>query len=94
MADRPFQVNDFLNVAGAGRTLKKYRKNQKVYRQGDPADSVFFVQEGKLKVSVVSEHGKEAVVALHGGGDLSRISWQSKQLKVEWQVRTLAARTV
>jgi hypothetical protein len=41
-----------------------------------------------------SAKSKQAAVALHGGGDLSRISWQSKQLKVEWQVRTLAARTV
>ena len=37
---------------------------------------------------------QQCLVALHGGGDLSRISWQSKQLKVQWQVRTLAARTV
>jgi len=37
---------------------------------------------------------QQCLVALHGGGDLSRISWQSKQLKVEWQVRTLTARTV
>jgi CRP/FNR family transcriptional regulator, cyclic AMP receptor protein len=69
VAKRPFQMSEFLNVTGNGRTLKKYRKNQKVYGQGDPADSVFYVQEGKLKVCVISEHGKEAVVALHGGGD-------------------------
>jgi CRP/FNR family cyclic AMP-dependent transcriptional regulator len=52
-----------------GRTQASYSKNQKVYVQGDPADSVFYVQEGKLKVVVVSEQGKEAVVALHGKGD-------------------------
>jgi CRP/FNR family cyclic AMP-dependent transcriptional regulator len=69
VAKRPFQVSDFLNVGGDGRALEKYPKNQKIYRQGDPGDSVFYVQEGELKVYVVSEHGKEAVVALHAGGD-------------------------
>jgi CRP/FNR family transcriptional regulator, cyclic AMP receptor protein len=52
-----------------GRVLENYRKNQKVFSQGDPADSVFYIQEGKVKVSVVSEQGKDAVVALHGKGD-------------------------
>jgi CRP/FNR family cyclic AMP-dependent transcriptional regulator len=66
---RPFSVRDFLDSINGGRTQASYRKNQKVYSQGDPADSVFYVQEGKLKVVVVSEHGKEAVVALHGKGD-------------------------
>jgi cyclic nucleotide-binding protein len=69
VAERPFHLTEFLNVTGNGRTSKKYRKNQKVYSQGDSADAVFYVQEGKLKVCVISEHGKEAVVALHGGGD-------------------------
>jgi CRP/FNR family transcriptional regulator, cyclic AMP receptor protein len=71
---RPFSLRDFLdsvngNGTGTGTGTENYRKNQKVYRQGDPADSVFYVQEGKLKVCVLSEHGKEAVVALHGEGD-------------------------
>jgi CRP/FNR family cyclic AMP-dependent transcriptional regulator len=45
------------------------RKNQKVFSQGEPADSVFYIQEGKVKVCVVSEQGKEAIVTLHGNGD-------------------------
>jgi CRP/FNR family transcriptional regulator, cyclic AMP receptor protein len=44
-------------------------ENQTVFRQGGLADSVFFVKEGKVKVCVVSEQGKEAVVAIHGKGD-------------------------
>jgi CRP/FNR family transcriptional regulator, cyclic AMP receptor protein len=44
-------------------------KNQKVFSQGDPADSVFYIQKGKIKVYVLSELGKEAVVGLHGEGD-------------------------
>jgi CRP/FNR family cyclic AMP-dependent transcriptional regulator len=66
---RQFSLRDFLDSMDGSGTEQNYRKNQKVYRQGDPADSVFYVQEGKVKVCVLSEHGKEAVVALHGEGD-------------------------
>jgi CRP/FNR family transcriptional regulator, cyclic AMP receptor protein len=66
---RAFVVRDFLSILEKGRTPEKYRKSQKVYAQGDPADSVFYVQEGKVKIVVTSEQGKEAVVALHGKGD-------------------------
>jgi Cyclic nucleotide-binding domain len=65
----PFDVEVFLNTVGEGRSVLNYRKNQKVFSQGDPADSVFYIQEGKVKVRVVSDQGKEAVVALHGSGD-------------------------
>jgi CRP/FNR family cyclic AMP-dependent transcriptional regulator len=66
---QPFDVQVFLNTVGDGRSVSNYRKNQKVFSQGDPADGVFFIQVGKVKVCVVSEEGKEAVVALHGTGD-------------------------
>jgi CRP/FNR family transcriptional regulator, cyclic AMP receptor protein len=66
---QPFNLADFLNSTDGSGTEETYRKNQKVYSQGDAADCVFYVKEGKLKVCVVSEHGKEAVVALHGEGD-------------------------
>jgi CRP/FNR family transcriptional regulator, cyclic AMP receptor protein len=66
---RPFNVQVFLNTVEGGRTVSHYRKNQKVFSQGDPANSVFYIQEGKVKVCVISERGKEAVVALHGKGD-------------------------
>jgi CRP/FNR family transcriptional regulator, cyclic AMP receptor protein len=64
----PFDVQVFLNTVDGGRSVSSYRKNQKVFSQGDPADAVFYIQEGKVKVCVVSEQGKEAVVALHGNG--------------------------
>lgn len=64
-----FNVKTFLSTANGGRTVTAYRKNAKIYSQGEPADSVFYVQEGKVKVCVISELGKEAVVALHGEGD-------------------------
>jgi CRP/FNR family cyclic AMP-dependent transcriptional regulator len=65
----PFNVKVFLNTLDGGRTVATYRKDQKVFSQGDPADAVFYIQEGKVKVHVISEQGKEAVVALHGSGD-------------------------
>jgi CRP/FNR family transcriptional regulator, cyclic AMP receptor protein len=66
---RLFDVTTFLSTVNGGRTVANYHKNQKIFSQGDKADSVFYVQEGKVKVCVISEHGKEAVVALHGEGD-------------------------
>lgn len=65
----PFDPKVFLSKVDGGRTMSTYRKNQNVYAQGDPADSVFYIQSGKAKKTVVSEQGKEAVVALFGAGD-------------------------
>ena len=66
---RPFNLKTFLSTVNGGRTLATYRKNQKIFSQGEPADSVFYIQEGKVKAFVISEQGKEAVIALHGKGD-------------------------
>ncbi|KRB16407.1 Crp/Fnr family transcriptional regulator [Mesorhizobium sp. Root695] len=66
---RLFDVNVFLNTVDGGRTVAAYRKNETVYSQGDPADSVFYIQKGKVKVCILSEQGKEAIVALHDSGD-------------------------
>jgi CRP/FNR family transcriptional regulator, cyclic AMP receptor protein len=65
----PFDPKVFLSKVNGGRTISSYRQNQNVYTQGDPADSVFYIQSGKVKKIVVSEQGKEAVVALLGTGD-------------------------
>jgi CRP-like cAMP-binding protein len=64
-----FNVDSFLASADGGRRLLNFRKSQKVFNQADPADSVFYIQEGKIKICVVSRRGKEAVVAIHGKGD-------------------------
>ncbi len=69
MTKPPFNVQMFLATVNGGRTVSKYRKDQKIVSQGDSADAVFYIQEGKVKVTVVSEHGKEAIVAIHGNGD-------------------------
>lgn len=62
----PFDPKAFLAKANGGKTISKYQKNQVIFSQGDPADAVFYVIEGKAKVTVVSEQGKEAVVAILG----------------------------
>jgi CRP/FNR family transcriptional regulator, cyclic AMP receptor protein len=49
-----------------GRSISKYRKNETVFSQSTPADAVFYIQKGKVKITVVSEQGKEAVVAILG----------------------------
>ena len=64
-----FKLQAFLKAVGEGKSLAKYRKGEIVFAQGDPCDGVFYVQSGDCKVSVISEQGKEAVVALHGKGD-------------------------
>ena len=68
-AKLPFDPQVFLSKVNGGRVISNYRKDQTVFRQGDPADTVFFIQNGKVKKTVVSEQGKEAVVALLGTGD-------------------------
>lgn len=64
-----FQVSTFLSTIDGGRTITSYRKNQPIFAQEDVADSVFYIQSGQVKLCVLSEHGKEAVVALHDQGD-------------------------
>ena len=68
-AKPPFDPQVFLSKVNGGRAVADYRKDKIVYRQGDPADSVFYIQSGKIKKTVISEQGKEAVVALLGPGD-------------------------
>src|ERR1700730_9629038 len=65
----PFDPKVFLSKVNGGRTISDYRRDQNVFTQGERADSVFFIQSGKVKKTVVSEQGKEAVVALLGTGD-------------------------
>ena len=62
----PFDPQNFLAKIGEGRTISTYRKGENIFSQGDIADSVFYIQKGKVKLTVVSEHGREAVVAILG----------------------------
>ena len=70
ISGRPlFNVKSFLAKVGEGRSIGKYDGGQTVYSQGDRADAVFYIRIGKAKVTVVSEQGKEAVVAILGTND-------------------------
>src|ERR1700690_3097497 len=60
----PFDPKAFLSKVNGGRAISEYRKDKVVFRQGDPSDAVFYIQSGKVKTTVVSEQGKEAVVAI------------------------------
>src|ERR1700682_101018 len=64
-----FDPKVFLTKVSGGLTISDYRKNKIVYTQGAPADSVFYIQSGKVKKTVVSEQGKEGIVALFETGD-------------------------
>jgi CRP/FNR family cyclic AMP-dependent transcriptional regulator len=64
-----FDAHAFLISVGAGRVTKKYKAKKTIFQQGDPADAVFYIEEGSVNLTVVSQQGKEAVVALLGAGD-------------------------
>ena len=61
-----FDPKSFLARVGDGRSIRKYPKGQVVFSQGDPGDAVFYIQKGRAKLTVVSEHGKEVVIAILG----------------------------
>jgi len=67
-AKASFDPKKFLAKVGEGKTISKYRTDQIVFSQGEVADSVFYIRQGKVKLTVVSEQGKEAVVAILGPG--------------------------
>ena len=68
-AKLPFDPKEFLSKVNGRQRTSDYLKDQIVFRQGDPADAVFYIQSGKVKKTVVSEQGKEAVVAILGARD-------------------------
>jgi CRP/FNR family transcriptional regulator, cyclic AMP receptor protein len=64
-----FNVQAFLDSAGVARKVVEYRRSEKIYSQGESATNVLYIQKGGIKLSVVNEVGKEAVVAMLGPGD-------------------------
>src|SRR5438034_368820 len=65
----PFDPGTYLVKVQGGETVKEYRKKQTIFVQGSPADAVFYIEKGKVKLTVLSARGKEAVVAILGSGD-------------------------
>ncbi|MFZ0888128.1 MAG: Crp/Fnr family transcriptional regulator [Candidatus Binataceae bacterium] len=66
--EAPIDTKTLLSIVGKG-TFKDYRKKQVIFVQGKPADEIFLIQKGQVKLSVASNQGKEAVVAMLGPGD-------------------------
>lgn len=66
---KQFDPQSFLTKVGKGSSISHYRKNQAIFTQGDPADALFYIQKGSVKRTVVSSHGKEAILAISGPGD-------------------------
>jgi CRP/FNR family transcriptional regulator, cyclic AMP receptor protein len=67
-AKRAFDAQDFLAKVGEGKSILQFKKGQDVFVQGDPADTVFYIQKGRVRLTVLSDHGKEAVVGIVGAG--------------------------
>ena len=65
----PFQPAAFLAKTGLGRTILDLKKGQTIFSQGDPANAVFYVQKGKVRLTVISKRGKEATISLLGSGN-------------------------
>jgi len=63
-----FNPKAFLGRPGLGRTIKKYSKNEEIFTQGEAAGSIFYIQKGKVKATVLSGQGKEAVVGILAQG--------------------------
>jgi CRP/FNR family transcriptional regulator, cyclic AMP receptor protein len=85
-----FDPKSFLAKVGDGRRIGKYRKDETIFSQGDLADSVFYIQRGKVKVTVVSEQGKEAVVAILGANEFFGEGCLAGQVQRIATVATLA----
>src|SRR6476660_784728 len=66
--NQAFDPKEFLAKVGDGKTIVKFRKDEVVFAQGDAASTVFYIQKGRVKVVVISEQGKEAVVGILGPG--------------------------
>lgn len=64
-----FQPAAFLAKTGLGRTIVDLKRNQTVFSQGDPANEVFYIQKGRVKLTVISKRGKEATIALLDSGN-------------------------
>jgi CRP/FNR family transcriptional regulator, cyclic AMP receptor protein len=63
-AKAPFNAQIFLAKVGAGKSILEFDKGQNIYEQGDVADTVYYIQKGKIKITVLSDQGKEAVVGV------------------------------
>lgn len=87
--ERSFDPRVFLAKVGAGRSVRKYRKNETIFSQGEAADAIFYILKGKVKLMVLSEQGKEAIVAM-----LSADDFLGEECLDGQRIRTASAATI
>jgi CRP/FNR family cyclic AMP-dependent transcriptional regulator len=85
----PFNVKSFLGKIGQGRSITRRSKDEIVFSQGEPADAVFYIRKGKVKLVVTSEQGKEAVVAVLGADEFFGEGCLSEQPRRPAMARTI-----
>ncbi len=90
----PFNPRTFFEQAGDGKTTLECRKHQILFAQGDMADAVFYILEGLVKLSVVSQQGKEAVVAILEDGDFFGEACLAEELGCTVTATSLGASTI
>src|SRR6202163_1233057 len=89
---RPLDVKLFLESAGLGKRAVAYKRKQVVFSQGDPCDHVMYVQSGAIQLSVLSNSGKEAIVAVLGPGDfLGEAALAGHPIRLETATATVAS---
>jgi CRP-like cAMP-binding protein len=81
-AKHAFDPKVLLSKVGKGRTLTEYKENQTIFSQNDPADFIFYIQAGQVKLTVISEQGKEAVAANYGAGKAWRGSFAPRRSRL------------
>lgn len=89
-----FDAEALLAKVDGGRSISRYDKDQAVFQQGDAADAVFYIQSGKVKLTVVSEQGKEAVIALLSGRDFFGEGCLTAQTRRMSTATTLSSATI
>jgi CRP/FNR family cyclic AMP-dependent transcriptional regulator len=89
-----FNAQAFLAKVGTGRALAEHRPAQVIFSQGDAADAIFYIQKGKVKLTVVSNQGKEAVIAILGAGEFFGEGCLAGQIKRMATAATMSACSV
>jgi CRP/FNR family cyclic AMP-dependent transcriptional regulator len=88
---RPFDAQAFLESAGLGKRVVTYQRKDVVFSQGEPCDSVMYVRSGSIQLSVLSQSGKEAVIATLGPGDfLGETALSGHPIRLETATATTA----
>ncbi len=94
LKDSAFNMQSSLESVGLGRKVCKFKTNETIFRQGDPATYIMYIQEGGVKKTVVNESGKEAVVAILGPGDFFGEKYLAGQPDRMASATTIAPTTV